>query len=162
MKIKTDGSRIVEVLMWLLIAYWTLCLFAFYGCRSVPVITRQESNTEIETIRDTIVQIPFKSDTFIIYLPVHDTIVKSLDPLSTSKLYINNGSGFANIVYKHDTISLRIDSALKSREVVKTIYDLKVVYKCNNKFHSFAEWFTILCILIIVIVVLARSFFKSL
>lgn len=154
---KINALHAIDCLVWMLIVYWICSLLFFYGCRSQKT-TREETFIEKSVFRDTVVSIPVAFDTFTVSTQLRDTVIFSSRPYSKAKLEIETKDEFAKIIYHSDTVFIRLDSAIQKNEKSKVIHDVRTVYKCDNKFHFFSEWLSIIFILIVLIYVTIRAF----
>lgn len=130
-----------------------LFLTLIFGCKTPKVLETISDNKTIETIRDTIVTIEERHDTFYVYLP---QIIKQ-DSVeikkNNSSLLIKKKTGSSlMIVCKEDELKLKLDSVIRSKTVVFKERTVLSIEKCNNKFHVFSSYFTIitLCCLFLI------------
>ena len=155
-KSKINVCNFIDFILWLLVAYWICCLLFFYGCRSSKTVEESFEKNSL-AVRDTIVKIPIAYDTFTVSTSLRDTVIFSSRLFSDASIKIESGKEFAKIIYRADTVLVKIDSAIQINEKTKLIRETKTVYKCQNKFHYFAEWFTVIAVLLIILFITLRA-----
>lgn len=123
-------------------------VFYFFSCRTNKS-SIQTKEFVYETIHDTIVTINEKLDTFYVYLPQIITNDEIKISKEKSSLVINKKTGSSlMVICREDEFKLKLDSVIKNK--FKVITKEKTVYvnkKCDNKFHIFSYYFTIVSLI---------------
>lgn len=136
----------------------TIFLFSlFFSCRSRKELNTISDNYTVETIKDTVIVIAEKHDTFYVYLPQiinsDSVIVKNKN--TSLQIKKKTGSNLM-IICQEDELKLKLDSVIRLK---KTVYKERIIVnvdKCTNKFHIFSNYFALIAISILILVALIK------
>lgn len=135
-----------------------LFLISIFGCRTQKNSETISNSSTIETIRDTIVTIVEKHDTFYVYLPKiinEDSVVVKK---KTSSLFIKKKTGSSLMIVCHeDELKLKLDSVIRSKVTILKEKTIVKVEKCNSKFHIFCTYFSVIAICMLFLIMIIKK-----
>lgn len=136
----------------------TLYVISCSGCKAPVPLSRTETVETSTEVRDTVVTISERVDTF--YLPVilRDTVViKANSKPSSTSLKVFTDSVGAKLIVSQEGYKLVLDSVIKAKTIVRVIKEVNTVNRCSNGFHTFSVWLTIIVIAIFILIQIVKA-----
>ena len=134
-----------------------LFLVSIFSCKCPEKLESTKDITTNEIIRDTIIKINEKSDTFYVYLPkIINGDQIEIKKKSTSLVVKKKTESSLMVVCNEDELKLKLDSVIRLKS---TTIKEKVVFKiekCNNKLHLFSLYFFLISLFFLVLLLLIR------
>lgn len=147
------------LLTWLVIYLLiTLYVISCSGCKAPVPLSRTETVETSTEVRDTIVTITERVDTFYLPVTLRDTIVisRTTEPTSANLRVFTDSLG-ARLIVSQDAYKLVLDSVIKAKTIVRVVKEVNTVNRCTNGFHTFAVWLSVIVIAIFILVQLVRA-----
>lgn len=123
----------------------SILLLLLFSCSSTKKLQSIKEESVVEIIRDTIITIEQRSDTFYVYLP---TIINNdsveIKKEKSSLLIKKNTESSLIVICKENELQLKLDSVIKIKTKIFKEKIVLVENKCTNKFHSFCTYFSII------------------